>query len=97
MPSPILEAVHPHVQLERRSNSHVGSCPFCQGVSAFHVNADRGFFFCFGCQAGGNADTFRRLLSASTEQPLTLGAACQPSHPCSAASSSPASCQASVG
>lgn len=89
-PSPILEVTRPHVQLERRDHSHVGVCPFCQperGTRQFHVNVDRGFFFCFGCQEGGNAETFlRRLLS--TRGPVVLGeASCrEPSgarYPCS--------------
>lgn len=60
----ILEVIGAHVQLARRGMSYVGMCPFHEsGPSpAFHVNTDRGFFYCFECQAGGTAEAFLRLL-----------------------------------
>ena len=45
--------------LKKRGRSWVGLCPFHKEKSpSFHVNADRGFFHCFGCGEGGSAIDF---------------------------------------
>lgn len=45
--------------LKKRGRSFVGLCPFHQEKSAsFHVNAERGFFHCFGCKESGSAIDF---------------------------------------
>jgi len=45
--------------LKRRGRSFVGLCPFHKEKSpSFHVNADRGFFHCFGCKESGSAIDF---------------------------------------
>jgi len=45
--------------LKRRGRSWVGLCPFHKEKSgSFHVNADRGFFHCFGCKESGSAIDF---------------------------------------
>jgi DNA primase len=47
------------VKLTRRGRSFVGLCPFHQEKSpSFHVNAERGFFHCFGCKESGGAVDF---------------------------------------
>lgn len=47
------------VKLVRRGRSFVGLCPFHQEKSpSFHVNAERGFFHCFGCKESGGAVDF---------------------------------------
>jgi DNA primase len=47
------------VKLTRRGRSFVGLCPFHQEKTpSFHVNADRGFFHCFGCKESGGALDF---------------------------------------
>lgn len=56
----ILQIVEPYVSLKRSSgSSYVGLCPFHnEKTPSFHVNTDRKFFHCFGCNAGGDAITF---------------------------------------
>jgi DNA primase len=50
-----------HVRLERRGNSLVGLCPFHNEKSpSFNVIPQKGMYYCFGCQAGG--DVFRFLM-----------------------------------
>jgi DNA primase len=45
--------------LKRRGRSWVGLCPFHkEKTGSFHVNADRGFFHCFGCKESGSAIDF---------------------------------------
>ncbi len=45
--------------LKRRGRSFVGLCPFHQEkTGSFHVNADRGFFHCFGCKESGSVIDF---------------------------------------
>jgi DNA primase len=56
----IVEVVQKHVRLERRRNGWWGLCPFHQEKSgSFHVIPEKGMYYCFGCQAGG--DVFRFL------------------------------------
>ena len=55
----LVALVHETVKLTRRGRSYVGLCPFHQEkTSSFHVNADRGFFHCFGCKESGSAIDF---------------------------------------
>jgi DNA primase len=47
------------VQLKKRGRSWVGLCPFHpEKTPSFTVSAEKGMYYCFGCQAGGNAFTF---------------------------------------
>ncbi len=47
------------VKLVRRGRSLVGLCPFHkEKTPSFHVNAERGFFYCFGCHEKGDAIGF---------------------------------------
>src|SRR3954452_4405050 len=47
------------VKLKRAGRSFVGLCPFHQEKTpSFHVNAERGFFHCFGCKESGGAVDF---------------------------------------
>jgi DNA primase len=56
--SDIVEVVGQVVQLRRVGRNFVGLCPFHKEKSpSFSVNADRQFYHCFGCKAGG--DVFR--------------------------------------
>ena len=53
--------------LKRRGRSYVGLCPFHRERSpSFHVNADRGFFHCFGCQESGSTIDFIMKLEGAT-------------------------------
>lgn len=59
----IVAVIGERVRLERRGQSHIGLCPFHKEKSpSFNVNAERGFFYCFGCQAGGNVIQFIQQL-----------------------------------
>jgi DNA primase len=55
----IVEIVGAHVRLRRAGRNFVGLCPFHnEKTPSFSVNAERGFFHCFGCGAGGSAFNF---------------------------------------
>ncbi len=55
----IVELIGQTVKLQRRGRSFVGLCPFHQEKTpSFHVNEERGFYHCFGCQASGDAIKF---------------------------------------
>ncbi|MBI5536939.1 MAG: DNA primase [Deltaproteobacteria bacterium] len=47
------------VKLTRRGRSMVGLCPFHkEKTPSFHVNPERGFFYCFGCHEKGDSIGF---------------------------------------
>jgi len=47
------------VSLKKAGTNYKGLCPFHdEKTPSFNVRPDRGSFFCFGCQKGGNAFTF---------------------------------------
>jgi DNA primase len=55
----IVEVIGAHVRLKRAGRNFVGLCPFHQEKTpSFSVNAERGFFHCFGCNAGGSVFNF---------------------------------------
>ena len=44
------------VKLAKRGRNHVGLCPFHQEkTGSFNVNDERNLYYCFGCQASGDA------------------------------------------
>lgn len=48
-----------YVELQRKGTEYVACCPFHQEKSpSFTVSPDKGFFYCFGCGATGNAVDF---------------------------------------
>ncbi|MBT8495449.1 MAG: DNA primase [Deltaproteobacteria bacterium] len=48
-----------HVQLKKSGRSFKGLCPFHgEKTPSFHVHPDRGFYYCFGCQAKGDVFSF---------------------------------------
>ncbi|MEO7328231.1 MAG: DNA primase [Minicystis sp.] len=51
------------VKLTRRGRSFTGLCPFHkEKTPSFHVNAERGFFHCFGCkESGGPIDFIMKI------------------------------------
>jgi len=50
-----------HLGLRQQGRRWVGLCPFHQEKTpSFSVNAEAGFYYCFGCQASGDAITFVR-------------------------------------
>jgi DNA primase len=57
----IVALVGEHLQLKRVGRRFVGLCPFHGEKSpSFSVNPELGLYYCFGCQAKGDAITFVR-------------------------------------
>lgn len=57
--SDIVDVVSDYVALKQRGTVYVGLCPFHQEKTpSFSVNAEKQFYHCFGCGAGGNAIGF---------------------------------------
>jgi DNA primase len=55
----IEEVVGQYVKLERRGRNFVGLCPFHpDSKPSFTVSPEKGIYYCFGCQAGGNVISF---------------------------------------
>ncbi len=55
----IVALVQEFVNLRKVGSSFKGLCPFhSEKTPSFHVHPDRGFFYCFGCQASGDAIRF---------------------------------------
>jgi len=57
----IVALIGEYTPLKRVGRRFVGLCPFHAEKSAsFSVNAEEGLYYCFGCQASGDAITFLR-------------------------------------
>ncbi len=57
----LMAVVGEHVALRRSGSRWVGLCPFhTERTPSFSVNGELGFFYCFGCQAKGDAIDFVR-------------------------------------
>jgi DNA primase len=55
----ITDVVGRKVKLVRRGRNHLGLCPFhSEKTPSFNVNADKGFYHCFGCGVHGDVITF---------------------------------------
>ena len=55
----IVEVVGRRVELRQSGQNYLGLCPFhSEKTPSFSVNAERQFYHCFGCQAGGNVINF---------------------------------------
>ena len=60
--SDIFSVVSKYVQLKRKGNKYWGCCPFHnEKTPSFSVSPEKGFFYCFGCHAGGNVFKFISL------------------------------------
>lgn len=65
--SDILNVVQGYVPLKRKGNRYWGCCPFHnEQTPSFSVVPDKGFFYCFGCHAGGNVFKFLSLIENVT-------------------------------
>src|SRR5215472_6953123 len=77
IPEPVLEEIKSrtdlvaliseHVALKPSGRGFIGLCPFhSEKTPSFHVDPERGFFHCFGCNAGGNAFSFLIRVTGAT-------------------------------
>src|SRR4026208_96444 len=58
----IVQVVQEYVPLKRAGTSYKGLCPFhSERTPSFTVNPEKGFFHCFGCNAGGDVFKFLEL------------------------------------
>ncbi len=59
----IVALIGEHAALKRQGQRWVGLCPFHgEKTPSFSVNAEEGFYYCFGCQAKGDAISFVRAV-----------------------------------
>ena len=62
MHSDIVQVVQEYVSLKKSGATYKGLCPFhSERTPSFHVHHDKGFFHCFGCNAGGDVFKFLEL------------------------------------
>ena len=55
----IVEIVSAHTDLRKQGVRYVGLCPFHdERTPSFSVKPDEGFYYCFGCEAGGDTIGF---------------------------------------
>lgn len=55
----IVNVISEYVTLKKKGKNYWGCCPFhSEKTPSFSVTPDKGFFYCFGCQAGGNIFNF---------------------------------------
>lgn len=59
----IIALIGEHVALKRVGRRWAGLCPFhAEDTPSLSVNAEEGLYYCFGCQAAGNAISFVRAV-----------------------------------
>src|SRR3954469_20182722 len=58
----IVQIVQEYVSLKRVGRTYKGLCPFhSEKTPSFHVDPEKGFFHCFGCNVGGDVFKFLEL------------------------------------
>lgn len=73
----IVEFIDSYIPLKKRGNSYIACCPFhSEKTPSFNVVAKKQFYYCFGCQASGNAISFamQHLQQSFTQAIDTLAA-----------------------
>ena len=61
--SDILSVVASYVPLKKKGRNYWGCCPFhSEKTPSFSVTPEKGFFYCFGCHAGGNVFKFISMI-----------------------------------
>jgi len=61
--SDIVAAISDYVALKKKGNRYWGCCPFhSEKTPSFSVLPEKGFFYCFGCHAGGNVFKFISMI-----------------------------------
>ncbi len=61
--SDILGVVASYVPLKKKGGNYWGCCPFhSEKTPSFSVAPEKGFFYCFGCHAGGNVFKFISMI-----------------------------------
>jgi DNA primase len=69
----IVDVIGGHVVLKKRGKDYLGSCPFHQEKSpSFSVSPTKQMYYCFGCQAGGNAINFMMELGKQSFTEVVL-------------------------
>lgn len=57
--SDIVSLISEYIDLEKKGNNYLGLCPFHnEKTPSFNVNAEKGFYHCFGCKAHGSVIDF---------------------------------------
>lgn len=55
----IVNVIGSNVRLSRKGSEYLGLCPFhSEKTPSFSVNAQKGFYYCFGCSASGDVIKF---------------------------------------
>ncbi len=58
----IVDVISTFVRLKKAGRNYVGLCPFhADKDPSFTVNEAKGFFYCFGCKAGGDVVSFIKM------------------------------------
>src|SRR6266536_2702157 len=58
----IVQVIQEYVPLKKLGAKYKGLCPFhSEKTPSFNVDPDKGFFYCFGCHAGGDVFKFLEL------------------------------------
>lgn len=59
----ISDVISEYVSIKRKGRNMFGLCPFhSEKTASFVVHPSEGYFYCFGCGAGGDVITFIRLI-----------------------------------
>ncbi len=63
----IAQIIGRHIQLRRAGRNLKGLCPFHnEKTPSFSVNAEKGFYYCFGCQAKGDVFAFLMTMEGTS-------------------------------